>query len=443
MTNTGSRIFMAFLIAAFFVCQPVKAPTQEPGSPEQSGEKKDSVEELANSLLRSGAISQSDWWKILNLRSSERKGSAPAAQKNQVPASIPAAVQLPVQQAALSQTTPALGKDITMKIGALGQFRHTWADAASNAINTSAFAVKTARVKFSGDLPKKFKYSFQFAFERANGAATQMNSALYDFALLYAPKTWLSLTMGQFTVPVGAELLTPTEQIDFAARYYAQDRMLNPSCNHDTGIMASGKVLKDRVQYYAGIFNGKGANYSDNDNEKFLYAGRAVWTAYSGKLLGRDASFTFGGSAMSESTRNDPSSLKSADIGAVTFTRAYRRNVYGGDFGLRVGPAFLKSEYIAARLDGQRTDSEINAYGWHITAAWRFPGEKVELLARRQGYDPNTAHRTSKDIKWTTLGLNWFINGNNARLLTNYTFKSEAASSTHNDEVVTQLQLMF
>lgn len=434
------KYFAAFLLSAVFA---VPAFSQQASSAASAGHAPDSVEEMANALMRAGSISQPDWWKIISLRGAELKAPAAEPVKSMPPAATPPAAS-PAQPPAaqVSAPFPLLGKGVTMKIGALAQFRYTYAQAAPSATNSSAFALKTARLKFSGDLPENFRYFIQLAFERT-GSTYTANSALYDFMAIYAPRPELNFTFGQFTVPFGAETTAPTDQLDFAARYYAQDRMLNPSCNHDTGVMVSGKLLKERLLYYAGAFNGKGPNYTDNDNEKFLYAGRLVWNAFKGKLLGRASSLVLGGSAMGESTRNDASAMRASDIGTVAFTRAYRRYVYGGDLVFRAGPAALKGEYLAALLDGQGSDPEIRGYGWHGTLAYRLAGEKVELLARLQGYDPDTARRTGKDFKWTTLGVNWFIDGNSARVLANYTFKNEAAAAVRNDEFVTQLQLAF
>ncbi len=297
-------------------------------------------------------------------------------------------------------------------------------------------------LKFSGDLPSAFKYSFQFAFERPASTYTATNSALYDFTLVYAPRPELNLTFGQFTVPFGAETLTPTDQLDFAARYYAQDRLLNPSCNHDTGLMASGRALKGRVQYYAGLFNGNGPNYTSNDNDKFLYSGRLVWTPVKWLLFGRDSELALGASGMGESTRNDAAAFRS-DAGNPVFTRAYGRYAWGGDLALRRGPAALKGEYIASLLDGRGPDPEVRAYGWHATLGYKLCGEKLEALGRYQVYEPDTAHVTSKDVRWTTLGLNWFIDGQREKVQVNYTFKRERAAPTANDELVAQLQLAF
>lgn len=406
----------------------------------------DSVEELTGALLRSGAISQPDWWKIKQLRAAELEraaadSAAQAAEKQKIqPPAVPPTPTPQPPAAQISQGV-ALGKGVTMKIGALAQFRYTWADAPVTRTNSSAFAVKTARVKFSGDLPNSFKYSLQFAFERVNTTSTA-DAALYDFALIYAPRPEISLTAGQIVMPFGAETMASSDQLDFAARYYAQDRMLNPSGDHDTGIMASGKVMKERLQYYAGAFNGKGANYSDNDNEKFLYAGRLVWNSPGWKFLDKKTSLALGASGLTDSTRKDPSSLPS-DAGSPVFTRAYRRYVWGGDAALRVGPGALKGEYIVALLDGRGADPEVHAYGWHATFAYRLPGEKLELLGRYQVYDPNTAHVTSKDLRWATLGANWFMDGHREKVQINYTFKQERKSITDNNELVVQMQLSF
>lgn len=412
--------------------------SQEASTSAAAGHTPDAVEEMANALMRAGALSQPDWWKIMNLRGAEKK--SPAAETVKF---LPSAGQPPTASPSQPPTAQVSTTIVPgMKIGGLAWFRYTYADAASNAMNTTAFGLKVARLSFAGELPASFKYSIVLDFARIPSTSTQ-NSALYDWTLTYAPKPQFNLTMGQFTVPASAELLTPTGQIDFVSRYYAQDRILNAGFNHDQGVQAGGKVFKQRLQYYAGVFNGKGANYAENDNDKFLYAGRLAWTPVKGKFAGRDTSLVAGVSGMAESARNDTSALKASDLPGRVFTHAYLRRVYGGDLAFKTGPATLKGEYITAQLDGRGADPEVKAYGWYTTAAYRLPGDKLELLARVQGYDPDTAHRNSKDIKWTTLGVNWFINGYTTRAFLNYTFKEEKIGHVPNNELLAQLQLSF
>ena len=409
----------------------------------------DSVQELAGALMRAGAISQPDWWKIMQLRGTELK-AVPA--ENIRPPAVPTPPITPPPAAQISSqpvqcvvqaapAAPAAPKNLP-KVSGLAWFRYTYADAAPKAMENNSFGLPVARVVIAGDLPGSFKYSATLAFERLPSTSTQ-NSALYLWTLTYAPRAEFSLTMGQFTVPASADLLTPTSQIDFAARYYAQDRILNASFNTDQGLNVSGKLFGERLFYIAAVTNGKGGNYTSNDNENFLYSGRLAWTAYKGKLYGRDSSLVMGMSGMTETTRADYSTLRTADMAGVVFTRNYKRSVYGGDLQFKTGPATLKGEYMAAKLDGRGSDPEVKAYGWFTTAAYRLPGEKVELLVRKQGYDPDTRHRSAKDIKWTTWGLNWFINGYTTRALLNYTVKHEEKASTPNNELLAQLQFSF
>lgn len=334
----------------------------------------------------------------------------------------------------------SLGKGVTMKAGYLAQFRYTQAGAPAGAGPTSAFELKTARIKFGGDMPGDFKYKVQLAFDRA-GSTYTANSALYDFALSYVPSRVFGVTCGQFSVPVGGETLTPLDRIDFADRYYAQGRLLNPSSNHDTGIMVSGAA--GGLQYQAGMFNGNGPNYAYNNDDEFLYAGRLAWTACSVENGDEPASVTAAVNGMTEVTHKDASAMTSSDIPGYAFKNAYRRSVYGGDLSASVGAVSLKGEYLAALLAGRGGDPTVRGFGWHLTGAFSFPGRKAQLLARVQGYDPDIRHRTSKDIKWTTLGANWFIDGQSERLEVDYTVKEEMVDPVANNEALLQFQLSF
>lgn len=338
----------------------------------------------------------------------------------------------------------SVAKDVTLNINALSQFRYTWADGEPATKGTSSFGVKVARLKFSGDLPENFKYSFLLAFERMPSTYTvATNSALYEWTLSYAPGPAFGLSAGQFAVPSGGEVLAATERLDFVSRYYAQDRMLNPSANRDTGVMASGKVLGEKLQYWAGVFNGEGANIDPNANRKFLYAGRLAWTPWRRKGGFRDDAFTAAASATAERTQADASSMRAKDLGGIAFTRAYARRVYEGDAAWRRGPLALSGEYMTAWLGGGGADPKVKGEGWHLTGAYLLPGDRWELLVRRQAYDPDVSVRNKYDLAWTTLGVNRFIKGQTVRLAFNYTFKEEKKGHLDNDEAAVQLQLWF
>ncbi|HBL18163.1 MAG: hypothetical protein A2X36_08230 [Elusimicrobia bacterium GWA2_69_24] len=361
-------------------------------------------------------------------------------------AALPAAAQTPEPAKPL---LPALQlmSGVTLKVNALGQFRYTAVDgerdSASSRNDTTSFRVQTARVKFTGDLPKDFRYTLQLAFERPTSTTTQ-NSALYDVMLTYAPRTWLNLSGGQFAVPVSAENGVPTDSMDLADRYYAAGRILNPATNHDIGVMAHGRLLGKRLSYYTGIFNGRGANTTDNNNNGHLYSARVEGAPLRWKTAGRDSEVLVGVGGMWERTHGDASLMRTADLTGTVFTEPYDRTVRSYDAALKVGPAALKAEYLCATLRGRRGhDPLVRAEGGYLQGSWRLLSGKIEPLLRYQTYDPDTRVRDSKDARWTTLGLNYFVNGQTSRLLANYTFKRERGNAYDNDEFVLQYQLNF
>ncbi|MFA5139653.1 MAG: porin [Elusimicrobiota bacterium] len=380
------------------------------------------IEELIQTLMRKGVITEPEARPILDLFSKEQKDQKPEVSSLWLP------------------------KGVSLKMGTLGQFRYTYSrgDLRVGTNPTSSFKVHTARLKFSGDLPMTFKYALTLAFERANGATTQANSALYDAKLIYAPKAWLNITAGQFVIPVSAESNIPSDQIDLAERYYAAGRMLNPSTNRDVGVMADGKLLNKRLYYALGMFNGRGPNYADNSDSMHLYAARLEGTPLRWTMSGQPSGLLVGINGMWKRTSNDPSSLKSSDIPGRSFTQPFDRYVWSYNGTLSVGPAALKGEYLAAKLKGLvPIDPVVNAEGWYVQGSVKTLGGRLEPLARYQGYQPDDAVIDAKDLRWTTLGLNWYINGQSSRLLANYTFKRERRGAYANDELVLQYQLSF
>jgi hypothetical protein len=378
-----------------------------------------SLEQLTSTLMRKGVLTQDEGKDIL-ARAAQERAEGPAV-------------------------VPIL-KGTKLKINALGQFRYTFTpgDRSAASSNSSSFMVRTARLKFSGELPRDFKYTLQLAFERATGAAAQQNSALYDLALSYAPTPAFTVTGGQFAIPVGEETNQPIDGLDLAERWYAQGRFLNPSCNHDVGIMAHGRPFGRRLYYALGVFNGRGANYADSEDGRHLYAARLEGVPLRWQAYGLPAEVVVGASGLWKRTSNDPSSWRSTDMTGATFDAPFDRLVYGANAALRLGPWALKGEYMSAQLRGRGSrDSIVRGYGYYLQASGRLWKERLEPVVRFQTYDPDDRLYSTRAFQWTTLGLNWFIHGQNVRLLANYTFKKERNSPVSNDEFITQLQLSF
>ena len=77
------------------------------------------------------------------------------------------------------------------------------------------------------------------------------------------------------------------------------------------GAMLWGKPLataapdyKDLVTYYAGIFNGNGRNFNNNDNNEFMYVGRLELLPWKGQIMGQEASLKLGGDYLPQPRRD-------------------------------------------------------------------------------------------------------------------------------------------
>ena len=333
-------------------------------------------------------------------------------------------------------------KGMKLEFMGLGEFRftHTAGSHKSADGTTPSFKVNTARLGFTGEVTPRLSYTAVFAFERTNGATDKVNSALYDVKLSYTPIPRLSLSAGQFVMPVSEEANEPTAKLDLPDRHYAAGRLLNPSFNHDIGVAAHGRAFGKRLDYAAGVFNGRGPNVTANDDDNFLYAARVGGVPLEWDMLGSKAQLYVGINGMFERTAGDASPLRT-DSGTA-FTEEYDRRVYGWDGQVRWNGFRIKGEYLGAQLLGRHNnDPHVHADGWYAQVSQLIG--TFEPLVRYQAYDPDWRSAPAKDIRWTTLGLNWFIRGDTVKAQAAYTFKREASAGYANDELVTQVQLFF
>jgi phosphate-selective porin OprO/OprP len=123
--------------------------------------------------------------------------------------------------------------------------------------------IPRARIYFSGRLTKPVEY--QLSFQRSNNSLDLLNAYLnFDY------DDRLQLRFGRFRAPFtyewaklsNWEFLTP-ERTPFAANF---------GPNRQIGLMGWGNVLKNRLEYAVGIFDGPRNSYQDFNNAKDVMA---------------------------------------------------------------------------------------------------------------------------------------------------------------------------
>lgn len=311
------------------------------------------------------------------------------------------------------------------------------------------YALRRFKVILKGHLKPHLEYYVQGTFEDGNKSSTDGHPYLEDAWAKYTVWKYGQVTIGQFEPPFGLERLTPSWNLTTIDRSQATDHLipngeLGDSFTRDYGVQLDAWLASKRLYYAAAAFAGNGANTSFRGNGPLL-TGRLVGVLYQAPAHSRRQDRIALGGAVSTRTdhRQDFAAALpgTAPLGYAQFSgRDTRANVEASaDFS----PVSLRGEYFYAWFDPNRVPLiEVRASGFYVQGAVRFC-RKLQAVAKYEGFNPDRAVRNQYDLRWTTLGLNWFIRQNRIRLGTNYVLKQEARNSFPNNAVLVQFQFFL
>lgn len=288
---------------------------------------------------------------------------------------------------------------------------------------TDRFLVRRARLGVSGS----FKEDISFKFEGDFGANTIGASSGYRAQITDVFVTWTkypeaNVRFGQFKTPFGYEQLLADTKTIFAERSLANDRL---TASRQIGAMVTGEVVDKKITYSVGAYNGNGVNNSVNDNEKFLLAGRVAGTVYTGKQGEHTVKVTTGANYF---TTED----KGTFVG--------QKDGYGVDAQLAFGPADVMVEWLRNDLDPV-TGADTRAQGWSALAAYRI-NPKWQAAVRFETYEANTLSSADTTTDTWTMGVNYFIKGDDLKLTLNYLLGDQPIIGNEG-RLIGRLQLVF
>jgi phosphate-selective porin OprO/OprP len=251
--------------------------------------------------------------------------------------------------------------------------------------------LRRVRPTFSGTI---FKY-VDFFFRPDFG---QGQTVIYDayLELKYFPAA--NIRVGKFKPPVGLERLQSDDDTNFVER--GLPTLLVPS--RDIGYQVSGSLLKRRVNYAAGVFNGvpdNGLADTAASNHRD-YAGRLLLTPFRGGSENPLSGLGFGIGAAGGSV--DKLALPSyRTFGQSTFvtfasgvTSAGHRTRLAPQANYYLGPLGLLAEYTLAEKGFQKGALRRNIAfrAWQVQAAYILTGERKGFTAPvpRRSLDPKT-----------------------------------------------------
>jgi len=307
------------------------------------------------------------------------------------------------------------------------------------------FAVRRARLYFTGDLRPETGYKVQYQSDwghtNPNLHVAQMEWRGWDFA---------DLIVGQLQTTFGFEIAYSDAYLLCTDRA-AVSSFLPP--DKDTGVMLkSKKPLPGNIGYELFVGNGSG-KYLANPNHDYLWIGRlqanptpqlAVAAAVSSNS---NTNFSPYQSRFLKKN-SDPYGLLPAYTAAETDEHSWE-----ADLQWTSGRSSVWAEYIRTKIKpGDAASVTADGYYLYLHHFLPYKGmeDKLEAVLGYQQFDANRSVTDTYDLTAYTLGLNYHIAGSRygpqrcqEMIRVNYIWNREAADETDNDKLVVQYQTWF
>jgi hypothetical protein len=268
----------------------------------------------------------------------------------------------------------------------------------------SNFRMRRAEFRLSGSVRQDTRF-FLMMDAAKNLSATGDNKVLQDFGVGFTPVEHFEIVIGQFKIPTlaegfnsSAELLLPERS--YVGRNYADRR--------ESGVMLDYNLNPIRVRVMASngqarpadplnptpVSGSAGTNVDDTDSSKDFH-GRVDFAINENFKLG-----VFGSNSVS------------------TLGHSTR---YGGDL------EFLMDRWLA-RLGGVGADElDVDKNGMALDVAYRI-NDPLQAVVRYENYQRTTAVKGSASAY--TVGLNYYLEGNNLKLQLAHTFMNNMSSTS-------------
>ncbi len=279
-----------------------------------------------------------------------------------------------------------------------------------------SFRIRRAKTALEGWFWKKeLTFEVQLSWAGPEAGASTL-TPLEDARLTWdaSKKGSFKVSIGQFKVPLGRQEMTSSGKLQFADR-----SLLNAEFTRgrDVGIQVHGRVSNNKVEYFAGVFNGNSASRTTNDNTKLQYNARVSFEPL-GKVAYSESAFE----AWDKPLFAVAVQFESNDLSGATNLTDLNTTIFGGDLVYKYKGFSLFAEYFNRNrkpeaLSGTssnssgaatRSSGSFHSNGYNVQAGCFLKKDKIEIAARFAGYDPSD--RTPSNNRRETGGvLNYFI----------------------------------
>ncbi|MCO5068537.1 MAG: OprO/OprP family phosphate-selective porin [Kiritimatiellae bacterium] len=345
-------------------------------------------------------------------------------------------------------TVRAGGKEIALQLSGMLQVQVDGGDRGDSRFGSdnTRFYLRRARLGGTAQFNETIEARVEAEFAGTLGEANAMRAQLTDGYLQWKPLDSFHAKAGQFKTPFGFEQLASDPRLPTIERSLGNDRL---TLSRQIGIQAGGDLAAKRLSYALGAFNGTSVNSSSNDNSKFTLVGRLGIVPLAPAKGSKGPRLALGINGYISD--DDQVSGQGSDYRFNTSTNATPNNVFAGeravwgaDAQFSQGPVEIWAEMLSARYepDNKKPADQVDAGAWYVQATCYLLPEKVQAVLKYDTFDPNTDADNDGTDTWT-LGLNYYIRGNDLKLQFNYLRSDVESRDATDNKLIARVQVLF
>lgn len=340
------------------------------------------------------------------------------------------------------------GRSEGVQLGGMVQAQTDFGDRGDSRFSDANARAYLRRLRFGaqGRFVEEFNFRVEMELAGSLANATGFRAQLTDAYVAWNRFDSANIRAGQFKTPFGFEQLYLDPRLYFVERSLVNDR-LTPG--RQIGAQVGGEAWDERFNYAVGLFNGNGTNQNFNDNDRFMTAGRASVVPLTGRFLDEPARWTVGLNAF---RTRDANVTVSPEFGIdSTPSSAAKDNIFlghrrglGYDTQVEIGPFEAWAEYLRGTFEPEDRLPlrRLRSSGWYAQTSYYVIFDKLQLVARRDVFDPIQS-ADGDDTRTTTLGLNWYFKQHDLKLQLDWLRSDVPGLSKTQNKWIARMQAMF
>ena len=328
------------------------------------------------------------------------------------------------------------GKETKVTIGGFLQGQAEFGDASDPrwAGVKDRFFSRRARIYVAGTFAEDFDFKAELDLQgNSLGASTGNLARANEIFINWHKYPFANVRFGQLKPAYGGEALASDTNIFTIERSLSNDRLTD---GRQLSAAVMGDLFNKQFSYLAVVGNGNGANVSANDNSSFQKSARVAYTPV--------ATATDKLTVAVDGLWTRDTAVAKSDLGLPGNLFTGSRTMSGVDVTWTHGRFDFNAEWLHGTFKPSAAlpAAKFNAEGWQATAAYFVIPTKLRAVVREEAFDSNTAIG-GNTIRTTTLGLNYYLKGEDIKFMVDYLNGDVPGSTTDGGRLLTRLQVIF